>query len=74
MRVEHRLEVGADGSAGVAGVILEGVALDAGQCPGTARPGPAAVGLRPESLTILFDGESTPGREVRGAATGQDAG
>jgi spermidine/putrescine transport system ATP-binding protein len=42
------------------------VALDAGQCPGTARPGPAAVGLRPESLTVLFDGESTPGREVRG--------
>jgi spermidine/putrescine transport system ATP-binding protein len=45
------------------------VALDAGQCPGTARPGPAAVGLRPESLTILFDGESTPGREVRGAVS-----
>jgi hypothetical protein len=34
--------------------------------PGRRASGTAAVGLRPESLTILFDGDSTPGREVRG--------
>jgi spermidine/putrescine transport system ATP-binding protein len=43
------------------------VELDVAQCAGAARQGPAAVGLRPESLTILFGGETTPGREVGGA-------
>jgi spermidine/putrescine transport system ATP-binding protein len=43
------------------------VTLDAGQCPGEARPGPAAVGLRPESLTILFDAGAAHDREVRGS-------
>ncbi len=43
------------------------VTLDAGQCPGEAHPGAAAVGLRPESLTILFDGGVAHDREVRGS-------
>jgi spermidine/putrescine transport system ATP-binding protein len=36
------------------------VALEPAQCPG-ARAGPCGGGLRPESLTVLFDGDSTPG-------------
>jgi spermidine/putrescine transport system ATP-binding protein len=40
--------------------------LDAAQCPGGAKTGSAAVGLRPESLTILFDGDATGARRVEG--------
>ncbi len=50
--------------ADVAG--LGRVELEAAQCAGSASVGSAAVGLRPESLTILFDGDQTPGRDVRG--------
>ena len=33
--------------------------LQSAQCPGVARPGAAQVGVRPESLTVLFD-DTTP--------------
>lgn len=42
------------------------VTLEQDQCAGSAREGAAAVGLRPESLTILFDGAATSEREVQG--------
>ncbi len=31
--------------------------LERAQCPGPANPGPGEIGLRPESLTVLFDGQ-----------------
>jgi spermidine/putrescine transport system ATP-binding protein len=40
--------------------------LDSFQCPSGAAPGAAAVGLRPESLTILFEHDSTSARQVEG--------
>ena len=36
------------------------------QAPGGARPGPVAIGIRPETLGILFDGESTERRLIDG--------
>ncbi len=39
------------------------VTLDAGQCMGKASDGGASVGFRPETLTILFEGQSAVDRE-----------
>jgi spermidine/putrescine transport system ATP-binding protein len=40
--------------------------LDMVQCPAGAAPGQAAVGLRPESLTILFEQDGNGARRVEG--------
>jgi spermidine/putrescine transport system ATP-binding protein len=40
--------------------------IDAEQCPGGARTGAASVGFRPETLTILFDGETPRARVSEG--------
>ncbi len=50
--------------ADVAG--LGRVTLDAAQCPASEAPGAPAVGLRPESLTVLFDETAPPGARVQG--------
>ncbi len=34
------------------------VMIDAEQCPGGARPGEGSVGFRPETLTMLYEGEA----------------
>ncbi len=36
------------------------------QCPGAPDHGACSVGLRPETLTILGDGEAAPGRSAQG--------
>jgi spermidine/putrescine transport system ATP-binding protein len=41
--------------------------LDADQCMGQAAGGEAAIGFRPETLTILFDGQQAADRESWGA-------
>ncbi len=38
------------------------VAIASEQCPGGARTGPASVGFRPETLTVLFDGDAPRAR------------
>jgi spermidine/putrescine transport system ATP-binding protein len=38
--------------------------LDAGQCMGSAAGGVTSVGFRPETLTILFEGQQATDREV----------
>jgi len=40
--------------------------LEAEQCPGGIVPGEGKIGLRPESLTVLFDGQSGGAREGEG--------
>jgi spermidine/putrescine transport system ATP-binding protein len=40
--------------------------LETAQCPGGSHPGVAQVGLRPESLTVLFDGQAGEGRVAQG--------
>ncbi len=40
--------------------------IDAEQCPGGAKPGSSSVGFRPETLTILFDGETPRARVSEG--------
>jgi spermidine/putrescine transport system ATP-binding protein len=30
------------------------------QCPGGVKPGPGSVGIRPETMSVLFEGEATP--------------
>jgi spermidine/putrescine transport system ATP-binding protein len=60
-------EVAATGdtvSVDVAGLGRVDVAAE--QCPGGAREGTASVGFRPETLTILFDGEVPRARESHG--------
>jgi spermidine/putrescine transport system ATP-binding protein len=53
-------------AAEVAG--LGRVGLEPAQCPGAVREGVAAVGLRPESLTVLFEGMA---RGAAGAGPGR---
>ena len=50
--------------ADVAG--LGAVEFDAEQCPGGAKEGEASVGFRPETLTILFEGDAPRVREAQG--------
>ncbi|WP_308124483.1 ABC transporter ATP-binding protein [Maritalea mobilis] len=50
-----------DGRAEVEVAGLGRAELDAAQCPGGAIVGAARIGLRPESLTILFEGQSPEG-------------
>ena len=45
---------------------LGAAALTPAQCPGGARQGAAEVGVRPESLTILFDGQDQGGPRAEG--------
>ncbi|GAB5445939.1 ABC transporter ATP-binding protein [Gymnodinialimonas sp.] len=52
------------GEVEVAG--LGSVALAPGQMPGGEVVGDCAVGMRPETLSILYDGESTRARETTG--------
>lgn len=41
--------------------------LEAAQCPSGFKPGTAEIGVRPESLTLLYDGQSAEGgREASG--------
>ena len=40
--------------------------LDEDQCPGGVTPGAGSVGLRPEMMSILFEGETTDKRVVEG--------
>jgi spermidine/putrescine transport system ATP-binding protein len=40
--------------------------LAAEQCPGGANGGPASVGIRPETMSILFEGETTAGKTAEG--------
>jgi spermidine/putrescine transport system ATP-binding protein len=40
--------------------------LDASQCAGTVGAGPCSVGVRPETMSILFDGETPKGRVAEG--------
>jgi spermidine/putrescine transport system ATP-binding protein len=41
--------------------------LDPAQCPGGAKAGGAEIGVRPESLTLLYDGQTAEaGREASG--------
>jgi spermidine/putrescine transport system ATP-binding protein len=40
--------------------------IAAGQCPGGARTGEGSVGFRPETLTILFEGDQARGRVAEG--------
>ena len=57
---------GADGVAvEVAG--LGRVTLPEAQCPGGVAGGAASVGIRPETMTILFDGAGTQGRVTEGS-------
>ncbi len=42
------------------------VEISAEQCPGGAKPGAASVGFRPETLTVLFDGDAPRARVVDG--------
>ncbi len=42
------------------------VEVSAGQCPGGATIGEASVGFRPETLTVLFEGETPRGRVAEG--------
>jgi spermidine/putrescine transport system ATP-binding protein len=42
------------------------VEIAAEQCPGGARSGQGSVGFRPETLTILFEGETPRGRVAEG--------
>ncbi len=46
------------------------VEIAAEQCPGGARAGEASVGFRPETLTVLFEGESPRGRVSEGMVSG----
>ena len=39
--------------------------IDAGQAPGGMKPGAASVGIRPESLSIIYAGETTNERTAR---------
>ncbi len=41
-------------------------ALGPDQAPAGASAGPVSVGIRPETLAILFEGETAPRREVQG--------
>ncbi|MFN6977638.1 MAG: TOBE domain-containing protein, partial [Gemmobacter sp.] len=41
--------------------------IDAAQAPGAANGGAASVGFRPETLTILYEGQTTPDRIAEGA-------
>ncbi|MEL6914975.1 MAG: ABC transporter ATP-binding protein [Pseudomonadota bacterium] len=54
---EARIE-GASIKVEIAG--LGHATLDAGQCPGGAVSGPAQVGIRPELMTLAFEGEQHP--------------
>ncbi|AHM05043.1 Putrescine transport ATP-binding protein PotA [Roseibacterium elongatum DSM 19469] len=57
----------AGGKAEVEVAGLGRAALEAGQCPGGAAKGAARIGLRPESLTILFEGQTAEsGRSAEG--------
>ncbi len=38
------------------------IGIDAEQCPGTPRTGEASVGFRPETMTVLYDGDPEPTR------------
>ena len=42
------------------------VEIAAEQCPGGARSGAGSVGFRPETLTVLFEGENSRGRVAEG--------
>ncbi len=42
------------------------VAIPAEQCPGGAKVGPASVGFRPETVTILYEGDQSKARTVPG--------
>jgi spermidine/putrescine transport system ATP-binding protein len=42
------------------------VAISSEQCPGGARTGTASVGFRPETLTVLFDGDAPRARVSEG--------
>ncbi|MBY4892270.1 ABC transporter ATP-binding protein [Rhodobacteraceae bacterium N5(2021)] len=53
-----------EGSVEVAG--LGTAPLETGQMPGGAVSGDCEVGLRPETLSILFEGETTRARETEG--------
>ncbi len=43
--------------------------LDVSQCMGTTTPTGASVGFRPETLTILFDGQTASDRETMATVT-----
>jgi spermidine/putrescine transport system ATP-binding protein len=57
-------------SAGRVGVDVQGLGpaeLEPAQCPSGAKPGVAEIGVRPESLTLLYDGQTAEGgREASG--------
>ena len=57
-------------AGGRVGVEVQGLGpaeLEAAQCPSGAKPGAAEIGVRPESLTLLYDGQSAEGgREASG--------
>ncbi|SLN16114.1 ABC transporter ATP-binding protein [Roseisalinus antarcticus] len=57
-------EVGAQIEVEVAG--LGRCAVPAEQAPAGAAPGDMSIGIRPETLAILFEGETTDRRVVRG--------
>ncbi|WP_076367439.1 ABC transporter ATP-binding protein [Phaeovulum vinaykumarii] len=42
------------------------VEIEPAQAPGVTRGGPASVGMRPETLTILYEGQQAGGREAPG--------
>ncbi|MBI1219456.1 MAG: ATP-binding cassette domain-containing protein [Rhodobacteraceae bacterium] len=41
---------------------LGAIAIDAEQCPGAVKTGEASVGFRPETMTVLFEGDPEPTR------------
>ena len=57
-------------AGGRVGVEVQGLGpaeLEAAQCPSGATPGAAEIGVRPESLTLLYDGQTAEGgREASG--------
>jgi spermidine/putrescine transport system ATP-binding protein len=54
----------AGGTVEVEAAGLGRMTLDAGQCMGSAAGGVTSVGFRPETLTILFEGQQATDREV----------
>ena len=57
----------ASGSTEVDVAGLGRATLDAGQCPNGPQSGKGEIGVRPESLTVLFEGQSAEGgREAAG--------
>ncbi len=57
----------ADGRIEVEVPGLGACAIDAAQAPGRPAGGPATVGFRPETLTILYEGQTTQDRVAEGA-------